>query len=64
MSNDNLMLLFTAGIFLIALLTFALCESSSDKIKILTITFCATYRKNHKKIVAPYPNWKTTILTL
>lgn len=56
MSNDDLMLLFTAGIFLIALLTFTRCESSSGKIKILTVTFSVTYRKNRKKIVAPTRN--------
>ncbi|MGL6186279.1 MAG: putative holin-like toxin [Clostridium chrysemydis] len=31
MSNDTLMLLFTAGIFLISLLTFSLCESSIEQ---------------------------------
>lgn len=48
MSNYDLMLLFTAGIFLIALLTFI----------VLLI------EKNIKKIVAPSRNWKATIFIL
>ncbi|WAG69026.1 MULTISPECIES: putative holin-like toxin [unclassified Clostridium] len=46
MSNDTLMLLFTAGIFLIALLTFI----------VLLI------EKNLKKIVAPPRNWMLLFL--
>ena len=64
MSNEDLMLLFTAGIFLIALLTFKDSSfpnvkdvSSTNKIKILSFTH-VTYRKNLKKIVAPYAIWK------
>ncbi len=67
MSNDDLMLLFTAGIFLIALLTFKVASfpnvkdvSSTNKIKILSFAH-VTYRKNPKKIVAPRRNWKATI---
>ena len=66
-SNEDLMLLFTAGIFLIALLTFKDASfpnvkdvSSTNKIKILSFTH-VTYRKNLKKIVAPHRNWKATI---
>lgn len=57
MSKDKLMLLFTAGIFLMTLLTFILCKSSSNKIKILTIIFSITYRKNS----SPVRNLKATI---
>ncbi|WP_207725305.1 hypothetical protein [Clostridium hominis] len=62
------MLLFTAGIFLIALLTFKDASfpnvkdvSSTNKIKILSFTH-VTYRKNLKKIVAPYAIWKLLFL--
>ena len=48
MSSDDLMLLFTANIFLIALLTFI----------VLLI------EKISKKIVAPPRNWKATIFIL
>ena len=68
MSNDDLMLLFTAGIFLIALLTFKDASfpnvkdvSSTNKIKILSFTH-VTYRKNLKKIVAPYAIWNLILI--
>lgn len=67
LSNDDLILLFTAAIFLTSLLTFKVVSfpvvkylSSTNKIKILSFTN-VTYRKKSQKIVAPHRNWKATI---